>query len=149
MHVHQVSAAQLGTPPVPRLQCAYRLADVVDLRGTEEAGVLVDRRFLLADAADVLKGQLASAGWSRDAAAPAVTVEIHHLYLTNRNTTRVPIAAYRLRVGNRAPIIIRAQPARLNFWGITDESGYESLAEAMQQANTQMIAQLNQTCSSG
>lgn len=142
----QVSAQQLTRGSLPRLQCGYRLAPIQDMRRNDQAGTLDDVNYRIDNMSQVLADQLAVAGWSQDSAQPLVSIEVHHLYVITRGVTRVPNAAYRVTIGDRAPMAMRAQVPRSNYWGASEQSGYDSLAEAMHQANLQLIAELNRSC---
>jgi hypothetical protein len=133
------------------LMCDYRLGGVADDRadGTE-AGGLNANAFKFADAADVVRRQLLHAGLSEDPAVQGPGVEVHivQLYLTQNLETKVPVAVYRVRIGDEPAFVLRSQKASLN-WNGTQGEAYAAYGRVMADVNLQLVAQLNRRCPRG
>jgi hypothetical protein len=150
-----MDATRLAPPAVGAeaivLMCDYRLGDVVDARADGgEAGGLSANAFRFPDAADVVRKQLLDAGLSADAAAPgpAVVVHIVQLYLAQNLETKIPVAVYRVAIGDEPDFVLRAQKASLNWNGTMNEA-YAAYARTMADVNRQLVARLNTRCPRG
>ena len=128
--------------------CDYRLGEVVDERHDGvEAGGLSAHAFTFRDAADVVRKQLLHVGVFDDPAvvAPTVSVHILQLYLTQNLETKVPVAVYRVAIGDEAPFVLRSQKASLN-WNGTEDEAYAAYARTMADVTSQLVEQLNRRC---
>lgn len=153
-----MDATRLATPPLPakhtlRLACPYRLQDVTDARtGDGESGGLGWHAFKFSDAAQTIRSQLLAAGLS-DAAndagpAPTVDVRIVQLYLAQNLTTKIPVAVYKVGVGDAPEFVVRSQTASMNWNGSQDEA-YAAYARVLVDVNHQLLRELNNRCNSG
>ena len=130
------------------LMCDYRISDVVDDRvDGGEAGGLSANAFKFADAAAVVRKQLFAAGLSDrpDAQGPGVSVHIVQLYLMQNLGTKIPVAVYRVRIGDGPVQVLRAQATTLN-WNGTQNEAYAAFGRAMADITHQLVAELNQHC---
>ena len=155
--VHQVVVrsdrlpATAPSKKLPRLSCAYQLADVVDARAAgNRAGGLGNHQLLLDDAPALVRNQLQKVGMTTaDAAsnsdARRVAVQIKQLYLAQNQITKVPVAVYSVQVGDAAPFVIRAQAATMN-WNGTEKEAYQALADVLGDASAQLVDTLNKDC---
>lgn len=143
--------ASAGTPAHYLVQCDYQLGKVVDERANgAEVGGLSGNAFQFADAAGVVRQQLLSAGLLDDPSmhGPHVDVHIVQLYLTQNLESKVPVAVYRVTVGNEPAFVLRSQKSSLN-WNGTQNEAYAAYRRVLDDVNLQLVAQLNQRCRSG
>ena len=134
----------------PLLSCDYRLGEVVDDRADgSNAGGLSANAFRLVDAAGVVRQQLLRAGLVEGASvqAPVVHVHIVQLYLTQNVDSKVPVAVYRVAIGDEPAIVLRSQKASIN-WNGTQNEAYGAYGRVLNDVNLQLVAQLNQRCHS-
>lgn len=145
VQVSQLKAAAPGT-----LKCGYRLEEVVDARGATQAGGLSAHAFDFAEAADVARRQLQTAGFRSgdDKNAVPVRVRIVQLYLTQNLSTKVPVAVYRVQMGDDAPVLLRAQQSSMN-WNGTRNEAYDAYSAVLGDIHRQVIATLNHRCPTG
>jgi hypothetical protein len=130
------------------LLCDYQLGDVVDDRADgPNAGGLSENAFKFADAADVVRKQLLRAGLveGHGVHGPSVDVHIVQLYLTQNLETKVPVAVYRVTIGDEPALVLRSQKASLN-WNGTQGEAYAAYGRVMADVNLQLVAQLNRRC---
>jgi hypothetical protein len=128
--------------------CDYTLGEVVDARADGgEAGGLSGNAFKFDDAVATVRAQLLDAGLSTGASArgPVVGVQIVQLYLAQNLETKVPVAVYRVSLGDEAPFVLRSQKASMN-WNGTQNEAYAAYARALADVNRQLVAQLDTRC---
>ncbi len=146
--VRQVKVDPSRLPAVvtkARVACPYHVGEVLDARSSgERSGRLGTNVYSFPDAAQVLRRQLQDAGISQTGGA-RVDISILHLYIEQNTASRVPVAVYSLGIGGRSPMIVRAQPAGVN-WTAGDDAAYSSFALAMQGAMDQVVQRLNEAC---
>ncbi len=129
-----------------RLQCGYRLGDVVDMRPSgDRAGGLGMRMFNFGNATGVIRESLSGVGFVDDPAKPRVDVHLMRLYMSQVNVTKVPVIVYELRIQGHAPVLIRSQIADMNWNGSEDEA-YRGYSRALEHANRKMVGSLNLAC---
>jgi hypothetical protein len=147
----QVDTARLDTgKSIGTLQCRYGLAGVVDVRPSgDRAGGLGENMLLLEDPSELISARLQSAGMIRGSApdAPEVLVEIKRFYLTVNTMAKVPVVVLQARIDQQQPFLVRAQPVSAN-WNGTENEAYAALANAVQEAATQLVTELNRKCGS-
>ncbi|HEY5970419.1 MAG TPA: hypothetical protein VIT22_00365 [Pseudoxanthomonas sp.] len=147
--VHRVALdpARLVAQPQAKLQCPYRLGEVIDARpSTGRAGGLGKHLFLVEDAAALVRGKLEGIGVS--AAAPAgdqVDVRLVHLYLTQNTITKVPVLVLGVTVAGEPAFLLRSQKASMN-WNGTEEEAYASFSRMFDDAMAQLVGKLNARC---
>lgn len=130
------------------LTCAHRLAEVSDGRADgDKAGSLGTRSFRFPDATGFVRESLSRSGFRDDVAAPAVHVQIAQLYLGTNDTAVIPVAVYRVRIGDEAPRILRAQLPGMS-WSGSEQSAHDAYAHAIDNANAQLVQLLNGRCGS-
>lgn len=136
----------VSSPTMQRLACPLRLAEVVDARPTQEAGMLGSHAFSLANAAASIGEALKALGWSTSAEARPVTVTIKKLYVGGERSTRIGVAALEVQPQGLRPFLVRGQAAQMN-WTASQTAAAASLTKAVDGARDQLAVQLNQTCS--
>jgi hypothetical protein len=153
MKVHRVALdpARLVGQPQAKLQCPYRMGEVVDARpSTGRAGGLGKHLFLIEDAAALVRGKLEGIGISADAPAttPAgdpVDVRLMHLYLTQNTITKVPVLVLSVTVAGEPAFLLRSQKASMN-WNGTEDEAYASFSRMFDDAMGQLAGKLNKRC---
>lgn len=135
------------TGSMPALRCAYRLIEVADARPGGGTGGLGRHQLLLEDAPSMLRGQLLKAGLkpADEAGLRGVSVQLKQLYLTQSQTSKVPVAVYSASIDGHAPILIRASKSSVN-WNGTENEAYSALAAVLLDANMQLFSALNARC---
>lgn len=142
-----VDRAQLVAADPGVLQCAYRLDAVVDERDASRAGGLSVHAFDFPEAATVVRDQLKVAGFvdAADTNAPGVQVRIVQLYLTQNQITKIPVAVYRVQVGDAAPVLLRAQTGSMN-WNGTSKEAHSAYSAVLADIHRQVVRTLNDRC---
>lgn len=145
----QVDSARLETgKAISSLQCRYGLAGVVDVRPSgDRAGGLGENMLLLNDPSELLASRLLKAGMIKAYApeVPAVMVKIKRFYLSSNNVAKVPVVVLQASIDQQEPFLVRAQPVTTNWWGTEDEAT-SAMAETLQLATNQLVADLNAKC---
>lgn len=150
--VHRVALdpARLVAQPQAKLICPYRVGQVVDARPAQgRAGGLSEHLFLIEDAAALVRGKLVATGLSGDADASGVQVDARllHLYMTQNLTTKVPVVVLEVKIGQDAPLMLRAQKASMNWNGSEDEA-YKGFSQSFDDVMAQLVGKLNARCDS-
>ena len=145
----QVDAARLDTgKSIGTLQCRYGLAGVVDARPSgDRAGGLGENMLLLDDPSELIAARLHSAGMAEGSVpdAPDVLIEIKRFYLTVNTMAKVPVVVLQARIDQQQAFLVRAQPVTAN-WNGTESEAYSAMANALQGAGTELVAELNGKC---
>lgn len=129
-----------------KLACAYRLQEVADARASgDRAGGLGKHMFVFATAADVVREQLAAAGFAIAGDGKPVTVRIVQLYLAQSHSTKIPVAVYDVTVAGQAAFLVRSQQASMN-WNGSENEAYAAYSRVLADANQQLIRRLNAGC---
>ena len=128
--------------------CAWRLKDVVDARvAGAEAGGLSANQLKVEDGPALLRAELLKAGLlPADAQGRDVIVRLKQMYMAQNRITKVPVVVYMVEAEGMSPFVVRAQPARMN-WNGTQNELLTGLSMAVHEANTQLMASLNKSCS--
>lgn len=154
LRVNMDSARLAPTPAsarnTARLTCPHRLKDVVDARsGDGEAGGLGWHAFKFSNAAQTIRDQLLGAGLKEDTSGvgttPAVDIRVVQLYLTQNQSTKIPVAVYRVSIDDAPEFVIRSQKASMN-WNGTEDEAYAAYARVLADVNRQLIEALNARC---
>lgn len=149
-HTQQVdtrAVRHVAHAPVP-LTCAHRLLQVVDARAMGSAsGALGNRSYAFPDASGFVRDSLAQSGFAADASstAPGIEVRISQLYLTQNDVSIVPVAVYKVRIGDEPERLVRAQTASISF-SASEQTAYDAYALAIGNANRQVVEMLNARC---
>ncbi|TYT26386.1 hypothetical protein FZO89_09010 [Luteimonas viscosa] len=131
-------------PPV----CAYRLDAVSDRRAAgTAAGSLGAHAFSLDDAADLVRQRLMANGFRDDPALPALSLEIRQLYIAANQSSKVPVAVYRVSVDGGPPTILRSHAASVN-WNGTEAESQRAIARALDDVDLQLRQMLDARCGS-
>jgi hypothetical protein len=93
-----------------------------------------------------VRSQLLQAGFADIAGGgTVVSVEIMRLYINQNLYTKLPTVVYRAKVDAGEPFLVRSQLASMH-WSSSEESVYEGYSEAMRDANSRLIGELNARC---
>lgn len=141
----RVPIHDLSSATAQRLNCPLRLAQVVDARPTQEAGLLGHYAFHFADVTTSIGDALQVLGWSSAADATPVTVSIQKLYIGGQNATRMGVAAFTVLPAGQPAFVVRGQAAAMNWTG-SQASATRILTEAVDEARAELVAELNNTC---
>jgi len=148
VHQVRVDPSRLdSTRSMPALRCGYRLVEVADERPGGGVGGLGRHQLILDDAPAMVDAQLRKAGLKAadSAGLPGVSVRLKQLYLTQNQTTKVPVAVYQASIDGQPPFLVRASKSSIN-WNGTENEAYSALATALLDANVQLFAALNTRC---
>lgn len=145
--VHRVALdpARLVGQPQAKLMCPYRVGEVVDARPSQgRAGGLSEHLFLVEDAAALMRDKLVAGGLSGDAGTQ-VDARLLHLYMAQNLGTKVPVVVLEVKVGQDAPLVLRAQKASMNWNGSEDEA-YKGFSQIFDDLMAQLVKKLNGRC---
>lgn len=149
VHKVQVDAARLDTgKPIGILQCRYGLLGVTDARPSgDRAGGLGEHMLLLDDPGALVATRLAAAGMA-DGSVPDATdvrVAVKRFYLGQNTMSKVPVVVLQAEIAGQPPLLVRAQPVTMN-WNGTENEAYSAMANALQEATTRLVTELNRHC---
>lgn len=136
---------------MPRLSCAYQLKALDDARAAgNHAGGLGRHQLVLEDAPTFVERYLTQAGITRPhepatGSAREVSLQIKQLYLTQNQTTKIPVAVYSVWIEGEEAFLIRSQAASMNWNGSQDEA-HRALAQALDDASQRLVTALNARC---
>jgi hypothetical protein len=143
----RVDTAKLDARGTARLRCGFQLQSVIDQRPSgDRAGTLGLNLLTVENAPDTVRSQLLQAGFADVAGeGTPVSVEIMRLYISQNLYTKLPTVVYRAKAGASEAFLVRSQLASMH-WSSSEKSVYEGYSEAMRDANSRLIGELNMRC---
>ena len=133
---------------LPDLACGYRLETVLDRRiAGDTAGSLGAHAFTIDSADALVRQRLQAHGFIDEPTLPAVSIEVRQLYIIQNQTSKVPVAVYRVIVDDDPPITLRSRSASMN-WNGTEAESQRAIARALDDADAQLLQVLNTRCDS-
>lgn len=141
-----VDPARLHLDAKTALRCPYRLKEVVDARPAgNSSGHMGTSAFEIADPVGIVRDELRTLGLTEAAQGPDVSVRLMQLYFATNRVTKVPVVVYEATLAGHAPMIVRGQPASINWWG-SDSEATSALGVALREANRRLVSNLNSAC---
>lgn len=141
-----ITPTQLESRAVhPALACGYRLDNVLDRRAAETAGSLGAHAFSVEDAAGLVHRRLQARGFVDDPSLPALSVELRQLYITGNQSSKVPVAVYRISIDEDPPRILRSHATSMN-WNGTEAESQRAIGRALDDVDAQLLHALNARC---
>lgn len=130
-----------------KLACAYRLDSIEDARiDGEHAGALGWKLYRVEDVSSMVRDSLMPLGFQpAGGEGKRLDLRVMKLYVDAVNVTKIPVAVYEISIDKGVPFLVRGQVPSMNWKGSKDEA-MEAYADAVREANRQLVLRLNAGC---